>query len=164
VNLGAQVKRPASARLEGAVHVLLRAWDVSSRLENRGGSESADSRSYFLSRVKARSRKAVERVYKAQSTEVLEAVVLYWQLFVHTSVRIPPLSTGSVICSAPQVEPMSRSEHFFALLDHLVPNASLLTSIVCDRVEARTRTSSSERHKGAPPNVDLYVPPRTRRG
>lgn len=67
--------------------MLLFSWDVNSSLEQSAGSDSNNSQGYYASRIKVRARKALERIYKASTTDVLDDIILYWDKIRSTGVR-----------------------------------------------------------------------------
>ena len=73
-----QTKQAALGRLRDAVNLLLFSWDVTSTLEAVSGEDPTSSQTYFLGRVKIRARKALERIYKASPSDVLDDIVVCW--------------------------------------------------------------------------------------
>ena len=78
VEFACQTKSLISARLTELVGLLLRAWNVSGHLEELCESDESTSQGYLAAQIKSRTRKAFERIYKSDPTDVLEGIVEGW--------------------------------------------------------------------------------------
>ncbi|KAL8286531.1 hypothetical protein RQP46_004548 [Phenoliferia psychrophenolica] len=113
-----KTKQAALGRLRDAVNLLLFSWDVTSTLEAVSGEDPTSSQTYFLGRVKIRARKALERIYKASPSDVLDDVVVCWD----KSRFGPAPESGSKV---------------FAMLDILAPSPLTVVSMLCEKLGSK---------------------------
>ncbi|KAI8459463.1 Dopey, N-terminal-domain-containing protein [Phakopsora pachyrhizi] len=123
--------RPKSkfqSRLGNAIRVLMRAWDISVQMNDVNVSDSTNSKTYFSSRMKLRTKKAFERIYKTVSGEVVEAIVDFWQ----EEIASRPTVAGS-------------EDNMFLLLDHLAPSAQTIVTMLYERLSSFGHSSLTEK-------------------
>lgn len=73
-----QIKHEALSRVKDSVDLFLFSWDVTSSLETAAGDDASTSQGHFASRSKMRARKALERIYKAAPSDVLDDLAVHW--------------------------------------------------------------------------------------
>ncbi|MBW0470508.1 hypothetical protein O181_010223, partial [Austropuccinia psidii MF-1] len=121
-------------RLGNVVFVLMKAWGISHCIHNEKEPESSSSMQYFSARVKLRTRKAFERLYKAVPNEIIEAVIDYWQSEIATNTSDEQSSSEDIV---------------FLLLDHLAPSAQTIISMVYERLAVFGHSATTEKVRGA---------------
>jgi hypothetical protein len=108
--------------------VLVNAWDLSALLgpsEAESGTEL--SQAFILSRINTRSRKSLERLYKALPSEVLEVLVLQWH------------DTDS----AGDSDTAAQLARLSTLIDLLTPSAQKVLAASCDLINIRSKVPPS---------------------
>ncbi|KAG0147859.1 hypothetical protein CROQUDRAFT_42250 [Cronartium quercuum f. sp. fusiforme G11] len=123
-------KTDFQVRLGTATSVLMKSWDIGLRVSDSDEAESSSSKAYFASRIKIRTRKAFERLYKAVANEILEAIIDYW---------------NSEVASFLSVS--STEDHLFMLLDHLAPSAQTVVNMLYERLSAFGHLAQTDRGK-----------------
>ncbi|KAM0754971.1 hypothetical protein T439DRAFT_284317 [Meredithblackwellia eburnea MCA 4105] len=113
-----KIKQAALNRLKDSVTLLLFSWDVTSSLEVLAGEDQTSSQGYFLGRAKIRARKALERIYKASPSDVLEDLVAYWEKNRFSA------SSDSLT-------------RLFSMLDILAPSALTVATMICEKLSSR---------------------------
>ena len=73
-----QAKALINVKLGDFVRLLLQAWNVSSRLESLCDADESISQGYLSMHVRSRTKKAFERLYKSNASDVLEGMVELW--------------------------------------------------------------------------------------
>lgn len=73
-----QPKSPVGARVEHFIKLLMSAWDTSAHLEELWGGDQHSTEGYIAVHVKARTRKALERLYKSNAKDVTEGIIDVW--------------------------------------------------------------------------------------
>lgn len=87
LTLASQAKHSILERVRDTVNLLLLSWDVTSGLERSVNSDQESSQGHYAARAKLRARRALERIYKATTSDTLEGVVKYWRLAPGQEVR-----------------------------------------------------------------------------
>lgn len=147
-----QRKSAFQQRLERAVTVLLESWDLSKRFEDDQQADTEDSRGYFMSRIRLRTRKSFEKLYRALPGETLESIIDFW------SQRCRPASLVRSCCTHLTSETLIRQDdsvqtsamtedHLFQLIDQLAPSAQAVVAMIYDRLAARGHLAGTERGK-----------------
>ncbi|KAK4703671.1 hypothetical protein P7C70_g2546, partial [Phenoliferia sp. Uapishka_3] len=113
-----KTKQAALGRLRDAVNLLLFSWEVTSSLEAALGEDPVSSQTYFLGRVKIRARKALERIYKASPSDVLDDVAACWDK--------SRFSSNS-----------DSASNVFAMLDILAPSPLTIVTMLCEKLGAK---------------------------
>jgi len=108
------------------------------------------TRFQVLDRISSRTRKCLERLYKASPSEVIEDIVLY------NHVQIPSKAYGDASFI------QAKRKRLFIILDHLAPNAQVVVSTACELLRARLPPPDTK-HRIAVINPDLYVIPSCRK-
>lgn len=134
-------KQPQSAlttKLHHFVHVLIRAWSVSSRLEAQSDPNNMTSQSHISSHIRLRTRKALERIYKTNSAEVFQAMLQEWQV------------SGPSSAPPPSQEPVQ--DTILEILDFLAPAAQTIVVLLTEYI-ARQFTSDRSKHAANVPST-----------
>ncbi|CEQ42798.1 SPOSA6832_04666 [Sporobolomyces salmonicolor] len=118
LDLARQTKHAVLQRVRDAVDLLLFSWDVTSVLDASAADDHSSSQGYFAARTKVRARRALERVYKAAPSDVLDDIVVYWN------------KSGAAKESAVNAR-------IFAILHILAPAPRTVVSMLCDKLNPK---------------------------
>ncbi|GAA5872796.1 hypothetical protein JCM8547_005705, partial [Rhodosporidiobolus lusitaniae] len=113
-----KTKHQVSQRVRDVVDLLLLTWNVTSGLEAGVDDERVSSQSHFAIRAKVRARRALERIYKAAPSDVLDNVVVYWHEVSRTS--------GS-----------AAEDRLFSVLQVLAPSPQTVFSAICEKLSPK---------------------------
>ncbi|GAA5963888.1 hypothetical protein JCM21900_003967 [Sporobolomyces salmonicolor] len=113
-----KTKHAVLQRVRDAVDLLLFSWDVTSVLDASAADDHSSSQGYFAARTKVRARRALERVYKAAPSDVLDDIVVYWN------------QSGAAKESAVNAR-------IFAVLHILAPAPRTVVSMLCDKLNPK---------------------------
>ncbi|GAA6042706.1 hypothetical protein JCM8097_003757 [Rhodosporidiobolus ruineniae] len=132
---GIKTKHDTLRRVRDVVGLLFFTWDVTSTLEHDVDDDRTSSRGHFAVRAKVRARRALERVYKAAPTDVLEDAVDYW---------------------FGQGKPAGRDseDRFFSILQVLAPSPQTVISALCDKLNPK---QASPKHKSPHTSSDAVI-------
>ncbi|KAH8923425.1 hypothetical protein BT69DRAFT_1350163 [Atractiella rhizophila] len=130
------VKEAASQRFAQAIELFFYSWQVSSALEESSPSPSAsgDLQQTVASKIKQRTRKVAERLYKVMPGDVLECAIEYSLL---GEEKTSPAKEKAV----------------FSLIDHLTPSAQAMVGMLFDKLSLRLGMNTE---KKIPPT--LFTP------
>lgn len=117
-----KAKTAMRSRLDRFIQLLLSAWIVSNQLDVQCDFDEGTSQGYTSEHVKARTKKAFERLYKTNSVEVLMGIVELWHL------------DQQRIDSEDQLE---RQNLIFTMLDHLAVSAQSVVSMLADIINSQ---------------------------
>ncbi|GAA98597.1 hypothetical protein E5Q_05284 [Mixia osmundae IAM 14324] len=121
-----QAKKHAMDRLDNAIGVMLLTWKVTSELEAKVAGDSLRGQAWIGTRIKARTKKALERIARGYQGQVLEMHISTW----HEAID--------------RQEPGS---WLLDLLNSLITSPTMLISAVCERVTARTSPLPSDKSR-----------------
>lgn len=117
-----KTKSTMAAKLDAFIQLLLSAWNVSVYLDSTGGFDEGTSQGYTSKHVQARTKKALERLYKTNPIEVLEGVVDRW--------NIEQQRLDAQDC-------LERQERLFDILDYLTSSAQSVVSMLSDIIHSQ---------------------------
>lgn len=75
-----KAKSVLTAKLDSFIQLLLSAWNVSVYLDTAADFDEGTSQGYTSEHVQSRTKKAFERLYKTNATEILEGIVDRWNM------------------------------------------------------------------------------------
>lgn len=131
-------RSPAYRCLHDSVKTLYSIWVASDWTPNLGTGPKEDSVTLIYSRAKLRCRRALERLFRAQSSEVMETLVECW--LEDTRLR------------------ESNGNAAFELVDLLTSSAQNAVHMLCESISMRTTPASERvRRMAVNPNVTDYV-------
>lgn len=87
-----QTRHAVLRRVRDSVQLFVSSWDVATTMEAAAEDDMMTSQGQYAAKVKVRVRKALERLYKAAPSDVLENVIVFWH----------KAALKSVSCSAPR--------------------------------------------------------------
>ncbi|GAA5884793.1 hypothetical protein JCM16303_007269 [Sporobolomyces ruberrimus] len=130
-----KAKHSILERVRDTVNLLLLSWDVTSGLERSVNSDQESSQGHYAARAKLRARRALERIYKATTSDTLEGVVKYWRL-----------------------APGQETAQIFAILDTLAPSPRTIVTMLCDKLNPKLATvSEKNRNPFAASNEEAFA-------
>ncbi|SCV67868.1 BQ2448_5479 [Microbotryum intermedium] len=129
-----KTKHAALLRLRDCVIMLLRAWDLSTRLEMAAGDDVSTSMGHFAARAKLRARKALERIYKSAPLDSLDDIAAHWQ-------RLRASQEGE------------SEARVFEMVGILAPSAQSVVSMVCEKLGPLSKgaTNSNQQDRNRSP-------------
>lgn len=131
-----------NTRLSTFLRLLLRAWCAASRLEIQCDADDGLSQGYTTAHVKARTKKAFERMYKTHLVDVLDSMCEMWHentaglpqtVSVRQSLSLLGMARLTYITGQAASDVASS---IFEMLDHLAPNAQSVVSSVTELMSA----------------------------
>ncbi|GAA5887198.1 hypothetical protein JCM6882_002446 [Rhodosporidiobolus microsporus] len=109
-----KTKHQTLQRINDVVELLLETWEATSLLENESEDDRASSQGYFAVRAKVRARRALERIYRAAPSDVLNSIIAFWG-------RDPDTPTNG------------GQARLFSALSILSPSPQLVVSALCEK-------------------------------
>ncbi|BGP14202.1 hypothetical protein JCM10213v2_002145 [Rhodosporidiobolus nylandii] len=125
-----KTKHQVLQRVRDVVDLLLLTWDATATLVSDNEDDRANSQGHFAVRVKVRARRALERVYKAAPTDVLNNAIEYW----HRVCRP----------AGPDAE-----QRLFAILQILAPSPQTAATALCEKLNPK-QLSAKQKSPFAP--------------
>ncbi|GAA6000168.1 hypothetical protein JCM10207_007887 [Rhodosporidiobolus poonsookiae] len=113
-----KAKHQVLQRVRDVVDLLLTTWDVTSSLEVGIEDDRASSQGHYAVRAKVRARRALERIYKAAPTDVLDDLIEHWH-------RIS------------QETNTETAQRLFSILQILAPSPQTVVSALCDKLNPK---------------------------
>lgn len=153
-----QTRSPNYRCLEEAVQVLYSIWVLTNTTMLTSSSVSSnESYSLIFSRVRLRCRKALERLFRAQSGEVMECIVECWHGSDDASVSPEP-TEGILrfIVEALYQDSPTATNATFEIVDILSASAQTVVHMLCESISHRAMPTP-ERSKRLAINNSLYV-------
>lgn len=129
-------RSPSYYCLDEAVRVLYAIWIMTQPLPRDASSPISETQSLVFSRVRLRCRKVLERLFRAQSAEVLESLVECW-------------NRGDDI-----IRPSLKSAGTFEIVDLLASSAQTVVHMLCESISYRI-TPAGERSRRMAINPNL---------
>jgi hypothetical protein len=117
-----RAKSVMTAKLDSFIQLLLSAWNVSVYLDSAADFDEGTSQGYTSEHVQSRTKKAFERLYKTNATEVLEGVVDRWNM---EQQRLD------------LQECLERQERLFEILQYLSSSAQSVVSMLSDIIHGQ---------------------------
>ncbi|KDQ15544.1 hypothetical protein BOTBODRAFT_65254 [Botryobasidium botryosum FD-172 SS1] len=130
-------RSPGYRCLHEAIRTLYTIWLVSSWTPPTNSGGFGDSLVTLYTRVRARCRRVLERIFRAQSAEIMESIVECWQRD-ENWISIPA----------------NKSRLTFEMMDFLTSSAQTAVHMLCESISYRTQ-SSAERAKRHALNPNL---------
>ncbi|KAK4051842.1 hypothetical protein OIV83_002547 [Microbotryomycetes sp. JL201] len=101
-----KTKHAALQRLRDAVELLLFSLDTATSLEHEAGDDSSSSQGQFAAKIKVRARKALERLHKTSSADVLDDVIVHWHKL---QIKGQRLESRRVLATVDTLSPSSQT-------------------------------------------------------
>ncbi|GAA6058598.1 hypothetical protein JCM10212_004009 [Sporobolomyces blumeae] len=109
-----KTKHSVLERMRETVNLLLFSWDTTSLLDASAGDDHDTSQGHFATRAKLRARRALERIHKANPSDTLDNIAVYWER-----------STGN------------ESSRIFSILAILAPSPRVVVSMLCEKLNPK---------------------------
>ncbi|KAG8901217.1 hypothetical protein FRB99_005472 [Tulasnella sp. 403] len=129
-------RSPGYQCLDEAVRILYSIWIATSLQPTKQGTPILESLQLTYSRVRLRCRKVLERLFRAQSAEVLESLIECWSRYDDF------------------IESSTKAIHTFEVVDMLTTSAQTLIHMLCESISYRY-TPASERTRKLAINPNL---------
>ncbi|BEI90230.1 uncharacterized protein CcaverHIS019_0303000 [Cutaneotrichosporon cavernicola] len=130
-------KCEAARYLDDIMDCLLVTWTVSDEREAQSGPPSATtaSRIQIMSRTRTRARKALEKLFKAQPSELVASSVQVW------AVQSSDIEDSAI----------------FDCLDTLAPSAQKVVDLICEHMSGKGRGSIESSNPALPAFLEAYI-------
>lgn len=125
-----QTKCEASRYLDDILESFLVTWSVTDESKAVDTGSTAASREQIMSRTRVRARKALEKLFKAQPSEVIASVVQVW-------------ASQSTDINVRQCHSFTDAQDsaIFDCVDVLAPSAQKAVDLVCEHMAGKGRGS-----------------------
>lgn len=117
-----KAKSVMNAKLDSFIQLLLSAWNVSVYLDTICDFDEGISQGYTAEHVQSRTKKAFERLYKTNATDVLEGIVELWSM---EEQRLDAQDR------------LERQERLFDILNHLASSAQSVVSMLSEVIASQ---------------------------
>ncbi|KAF8510422.1 Dopey, N-terminal-domain-containing protein [Hysterangium stoloniferum] len=129
-------RSPGYHALHDAVRVLYALWSLTEKGATKPGSPESETLSLILNRCRTRGRKVLERLFRTQSSEVVESIVECWH-------------KGD----------LENSDHVvaFDIVDALTSSSQTIVHMLCESISFRIMSSDKTKRPAVNPNLSDAV-------